>query len=131
MARVIAGSGYRALPFRRRRQLNRPSRLRQTGRCSRGEAKETGTTADWRTETSPPLDAIALAINSTVVLADGAWRNDIAAEIRFGQSDIRSSETISDLFSALSAALARIVFTQISQMPNHALLTNRAPLTPV
>lgn len=92
--------------------------------------KETGTMADWRTETSRLLAAIELAINSTVVLTDAAWRNDIAAVIRLGLHGIKSSETISDLFSVLSGALSRIVFIQIGQMPRHTLLTKRAPLIP-
>jgi hypothetical protein len=92
--------------------------------------KETGTMTDWRAETSRLLAAIELAIKSTVVHTDAAWRADVAAVISLGQQGIKSSETISDLFSALSASLSRIVFMQIGHMPKHTLLAKRAPLTP-
>jgi hypothetical protein len=74
--------------------------------------------------------AIELAINSTVVITDAAWRDDIAAVIRLGQESIKCSETIADLFSTLSATLSRIVFMQIGQMPRYTMQSKRVPLTP-
>jgi hypothetical protein len=80
--------------------------------------KETGTMTDWRKATIRLLDAVALAIDSTVLVADQEWREDITAAIRDGQEAIKRSDTISQLFAALSSALTRIVFMQIGLMPS-------------
>jgi hypothetical protein len=82
--------------------------------------KETVTMTVWRKQTVRLLDAIALAITSTVVVADQEWREDIAAAICRGKEAIKRSDTIAELFAALSAALTRIVFIQIGRMPSHA-----------
>ena len=100
--------------------------------------KETATMTDWRKQTDRLLDAIALAITSTVVVAYQEWRGDIAAAIRRGQEAINRSDTISELFAALSVALTRIVFIQIGRMPSQYVfdraqfgrrLRRTAPLT--
>jgi hypothetical protein len=90
--------------------------------------KETTAMRDWRKETIRLLDALALAINSTVAIADQEWRDDIVDAISHGKKTIKGSSTISDLFAALSAALTRIVFMQIGQMPSRRRRARTVPL---
>ena len=90
--------------------------------------KETASIADWRKATTRLLDAIALAIESTITIADDEWRKDIAAEIAHGKALIKISDTASGLFASLSATLTRIVFLQVGIIPSRTALLKTAPL---
>jgi hypothetical protein len=92
--------------------------------------KETAGIADWRKAIIRLLDAIALAINSTVKIADDDWRTTIAAEVDHGKQMIKLSNTIGDLFSTLSATLTKIVFLQIGFMPRRSSFRATVPLKP-
>jgi hypothetical protein len=84
---------------------------------------------EWRKATIRLLDAVELAINSTVEIADQEWRDDIAAAIRLGRDLIKGSNTSSALFAVLSATLTEIVFLQIGFMPSRPRPGKTAPLT--
>ena len=90
--------------------------------------KESAGIADWRKAIIRLLDAIALAIESTITIADDGWREDIAAEIAHGKGLIEMNDTTSDLFASLSATLSRIVFLQIGLMPTRTALSKTVPL---
>ena len=92
------------------------------------ELKESAGIADWRKAIIRLLDAIALAIESTITIADDGWREDIAAEIAHGKGLIEMNDTTSDLFASLSATLSRIVFLQIGLMPTRTALSKTVPL---
>jgi hypothetical protein len=90
--------------------------------------KETATMKDWRRATIRLLDALALAIKSTVAITDQEWHDDIVAVICRSQEAITGSENISDLFAALSAGLTQIVFMQVGRMPDFRSYRKPVPL---
>lgn len=91
--------------------------------------KDYASLKEWKKATIRLLDAVELAINSTVKIADQEWRDDIADAIRLGRDLIRGSDTSSALFAVLSAALTQIVFLQIGLMPSRPFHGKTAPLT--
>lgn len=90
--------------------------------------KETASLKDWKDSTVKLLNAILLASESSVAVADEDWRNEITDAVKLGVKVISSSEHISDLFSSLAATLTRISFVQIGCMPNHRLQQKTVPL---
>lgn len=91
--------------------------------------KEAATIRDWREATIRLLNGVALAINSTVTIADQDWREEIADTITRGKKAVKGSDTISDLFATLSAVLTRIVFIQIGHIPSRLSRKKARPLT--
>src|ERR1035438_8328404 len=81
--------------------------------------KETASLKDWKESTIKLLNAILLATESSIAVADDDWRNEITDAVKRGVTLISSADHISDLFSCLAATLTRIVFVQIGCMPNH------------
>lgn len=81
--------------------------------------KETASLKDWKDSTIKLLNAILLATESSIAVADDDWRNEITDAVKRGVTLISSTNHISDLFSSLAATLTRIVFVQIGCMPNH------------
>lgn len=91
--------------------------------------KETASLKDWKDYTLKLLDAILLATESSIAVADDDWRNEITDAVKEGVKLISYADHISDLFSALAATLTRIVFVQIGCMPNHRLEQKTVRLT--
>jgi predicted secreted protein len=91
--------------------------------------KETGTIQDWRRETRRLLDAIQLTSNSTVEITDQNWRDEMAEIIDHGKRNIAKAKHIDDLFCYLSAALTRIVFLQLGNIPLRPRTPDLVPLT--
>ena len=85
-------------------------------RCYR-RLKETANLTDWKKETDKLLRCIELAIDTTVDVADDDWRLEIKNSLEMGRKNIKSAESITNLFSFLSATLTRLVFTQIGDLP--------------
>ncbi|MGD0859622.1 MAG: hypothetical protein ABR912_09905 [Terracidiphilus sp.] len=81
--------------------------------------KETASLKDWKDSTIKLLNAILLATESSIAVADDDWRNEITDAVKRGITLISSADHISDLFSCLAATLTGIVFVQIGCMPNH------------
>lgn len=90
--------------------------------------KETATLKDWKDSTIKLLNAILLASESSTVIADDDWRNEITDAVKLGVELISSADHISDLFSSLAATLTRIAFVQIGCMPNHRSQQKTVPL---
>lgn len=91
--------------------------------------KETARLKDWKDSTIKVLNAILLASESSIVVADDDWRNEITDAVKLGVKLISSADHISDLFSSLAATLTRIAFVQIGCMPNHRSQQKTVPLT--
>jgi hypothetical protein len=83
--------------------------------------KDTATLKDWKESTSKLLKAIGLSIKLSVSVADDDWRDAITSEIQRGLKSIQSDDQMDELFCSLSAALTRIAFMQIGQMPRHGV----------
>jgi hypothetical protein len=91
--------------------------------------KETASLKDWKESTIKLLNAIVLASESSIAVADEDWRDEITNTVKMGVELISSSDQISDLFSSLAATLTRIAFIQIGSMPNHRAQRKTVPLT--
>jgi hypothetical protein len=91
--------------------------------------KETASLKDWKDSTIKLLNAILLATESSIAVADDDWRREMSDAVERGIAFISSADHISDLFSCLAATLTRIVFLQIGCMPNHRLQQKDVRLT--
>ena len=100
------------------------------GRASFIKVKDYGPLKRWKAETVCLLKAVTLSIAATVEIADEEWKAEINVEIEHGISLVKSSSEIDELFSCLSATLAKIVFLQIGFVPRGHRSVNRVALTP-
>ena len=91
--------------------------------------KETANLKDWKDSTIKLLNAIQLASESSIAVADNDWRKEITDAVKLGVKLISSADHVSDLFSSLAATLTRIAFVQIGCMPNHRSQQKTVPLT--
>lgn len=90
--------------------------------------KETAGLKDWKEATIKLLNAILLASESSIAVADDDWRDEFTNTVRTGINLISSAGEISDLFSSLAATLTRIAFIQIGSMPDHRAQRKTVPL---
>jgi hypothetical protein len=90
--------------------------------------KETATLSDWKKESKKLLNAIELAVNQTVEIADEDFYKEIHRVLELGRECIPLAENAADLFSYLSATLARLTFLQIGLIPSRHLKVR--PLIP-
>jgi len=79
--------------------------------------KETATLRDWKEQIRKLIQAIKIAIKSTVEIADDDWFEDIDKILELADGLISASNNVTGLFANLSAALARLVFIQIGFLP--------------
>ena len=91
--------------------------------------KETGSFSDWKDAIAKLLRAIELSISLSVEVADDDWRAAIEFEIQSGLEFVQSADHMDELFCGFSATIARIVFTQIGQMPRYGVSRQTVPLT--
>ena len=77
------------------------------------ELKETTSTATWRRYVLKLLDAIELSIDTTVLIRDEEWSQQIRSNLDYGRELTRIAETPEDTIAALSATLLRQVFLQL------------------
>jgi hypothetical protein len=89
-----------------------------------------GSMSDWRKAGMKLLNAIELAVKSTVEVADADWFSDVLATIGRGKESVQKAETIDALLSPLLAVLAELVFIQLGNFPHHHPLHKTTPLTP-
>ena len=64
------------------------------------------------------LRAIEVSIDATVEIADPGWKSEIAGVLELGRRHLASARSITSLFAHLSAALTRIVFLELGQVPS-------------
>ena len=80
--------------------------------------KETGNLKDWKNASERLFRAIGVAIDTTVEIADPEWRSEIRDVLNVGRRQVAGAETITSLFSYLSATLTRLVFLQLGCFPS-------------
>jgi hypothetical protein len=90
--------------------------------------KETGTLRDWKSALTKLLRAIGLSIETTVLVADQAWHEDVREILSVGLQQISAAKNIADAFASLSATLTKLVFTQIGLLPIRPAATNTVAL---
>ncbi|MEO8341469.1 MAG: hypothetical protein ABI604_17485 [Nitrospirota bacterium] len=100
------------------------------GRASFMKVKDYGPLKSWKAEVIRLLQAVALSINATVEVADEEWKEEINSEIEHGILRAASSSEIDELFSDLSATLAKVVSLQIGFVPRGHRSVKRVALTP-
>lgn len=99
------------------------------GRDEYLKIKMGGSMSDWRKASVKLLDAIELSVKSTVEVADADWFKEVTLEIGHGKDSVRKADSIDALLSSLVAALAKLVFIQLGNLPQH-WQHKTTPLTP-
>lgn len=89
------------------------------GKKTYSKLKETGTLSDWKEETLKLLNAIELAIRETVKIADQDFHDEAKQILELGRKLIPLAKDVADLFSYVSATLAKVVFLQIGYIPSY------------
>ena len=100
------------------------------GKASFMKVKDYGSLKRWKGETICLLKAVAMSIGATIEIADEDWKAEVSSEIKHGISVVKSSSEIDELFAALAATLARVVFLQIGFLPRGHRYVERVALTP-
>jgi hypothetical protein len=85
--------------------------------------KETTSTTTWRRYVLKLFDAIELSIETTVLIKDEEWSQEIRANLDHGRELTRIAETPEDAIAALSATLLRQVFLQLGLAPSRKSAT--------
>lgn len=81
----------------------------------------------WKRYCERTLHATRLAASDTVLIADDAWRKDLAVIIDHGLQRLKAAKGFDDLFQCFAATYAEISFHQFGFMPSRQL-TSRAQL---
>lgn len=100
------------------------------GKNTYDRLKETANLRDWKSETAKLLKAIEIAIMETVRIADQTWYDEVRDILELGRKEVAASKSVTALFSYLSAALTRLVFTQIGLLPSGGYRQRVVPLQP-
>ena len=93
------------------------------------ELKESTSTTTWRRYVQKLLDAIELSIETTVLIKDEEWSQEIRANLDHGRELTRIAKTPEDAIAALSATLLRQVFLQLGSAPSRKT-AKTVPLKP-
>lgn len=87
------------------------------------ELKECTSTTTWRRYVLKLLDAIELSIETTVLIKDEEWGQEIRSNLDHGRELTRIAESPEDAIAALSATLLRQVFLQLGVAPSRKSVT--------
>lgn len=82
------------------------------------DLKETTSTATWRRYVLKLLDAIELSIETTVLVKDENWMQEVRSNLNHGRELARIAQSPEDAIAALSGTLLRQVFLQLGTAPN-------------
>lgn len=93
------------------------------------ELKETTSTTTWRRYVVKILDAIELSIETTVLVKDEDWWQEVRANLGHGRELAQVAMTPEDAIAALSGTLLRQVFLQLGSAPSRKTAT-AVPLKP-
>lgn len=101
------------------------------GKASFMRVKDNAPLKVWKTESTKLLKAVALAIDTTVQVADEEWKQQVQnLLLDRGVSHVNLSKSIDELFATLSATLAELAFLQIGFVPKGHLHLASIPLIP-
>lgn len=93
------------------------------------ELKETTSTTTWRRYVFKLLDAIELGVETTVLIKDEDWMQEVRSNLNHGRELARIAVTPEDAIAALSATLLRQVFLQLGSAPSRNTAAS-VPLKP-
>lgn len=93
------------------------------------ELKETTSTTSWRRYVLKLLDAIELSVETTVLIKDEEWIQEVRSNLNHGRELNRIAKSPEDAIAALSATLLRQVFLQLGLLPNRKTAAS-VPLKP-
>ena len=93
------------------------------------ELKETTSAATWKRYVRKLLDAIELSVETTVMIKDDEWLQEVHANLERGRELARIAKTPEDAIAALAATLLRQVFLQLGSAPSRKTATG-VPLIP-
>jgi hypothetical protein len=100
------------------------------GRPAFMQIKMGGSMKNWRHVSCRLLDAVQMAVTSTVTVADDDWFRDVREEIARGKDAIRQIETVDNLVAYLASTVTRLVFIQLGNQPTRSISLKTVPLTP-
>ena len=93
------------------------------------ELKETTSAATWRRYVLKLLDAIELSVETTILIKEEEWLQEVRSNLEHGRELARIAKTPEDAIAALSATLLRQVFLQLGSSPSRKTATS-VPLKP-
>jgi len=93
------------------------------------ELKETTSAATWRRYVLKLLDAIELSVETTILIKEEEWLQEVRSNLEHGRELARIAKTPEDAIAALSASLLRQVFLQLGSSPSRKTATS-VPLKP-
>ena len=99
------------------------------GRSTYRKLKDYAELSDWEDALEKLLNAILLSINTTILIADDDWLQDVEKIVVSGKESLRQSKNSADLFASFSATLTKIVFLQIGFIPDR-YSSEKVPLVP-
>lgn len=80
--------------------------------------KESNHFPTWRKYAIKTLQAVRVAISTSVDVCDDKWREEINQLLADGITEIKKEQNIDEIIATLAGTLVRISFTQIGLMPN-------------
>jgi hypothetical protein len=93
------------------------------------ELKETTSTTSWRRYVLKLFDAIELSVETTVLIKDEEWMQEVRSNLNHGRELTRIAKNPEDAIAALSATLLRQVFLQLGSAPSRKTAAS-VPLRP-
>ena len=92
------------------------------GHVAYSELKECTNLAIWKRYVNKLFNSIEISVRETVEVADEIWFEDLDELITLGKEHVKVAKSADELFAALSATLARIVFHQLGYLPQHTMV---------
>ena len=93
------------------------------------ELKETTSTTSWRRYVFKLLDAIELSVETTVLIKDEEWMQEVRFNLDHGRELTKIAKSPEAAIAALSATLLRQVFLQLGSAPSRKTAES-VPLKP-
>jgi hypothetical protein len=98
------------------------------GRSSFRRVKDYAPLAVWKAESRKLIRAVALSIESTVLVVDDEWKNEVKHLLDHGISRIELSSSIDELFASVAATFGELAFLLVGFVPNGHSRVDRIPL---
>jgi hypothetical protein len=90
------------------------------GHAAYAELKECTSLAIWKRHVNKLFNSIKISVHETVEIADETWFEDLDENIALGKEHVKLAKSVDELFAALSAILARLVFLQLGYLPQRS-----------
>ena len=86
---------------------------RVLGRSSFTRVKDYAPLAVWKVEARRLIKAIALSIESTVLVVDDEWKDEVKSLLDHGVSRVEMSASVDQLFASLAATFGELAFLSL------------------